>query len=90
MELSKQSSTKLFHIARPLIEILYLVLNSFNLCFEKFKSDDLVEYKWEILWKFPLKTGGDIFVWTLCINTAMLNILSLHEFSTKDINIKYI
>ena len=32
-----------FHIARPLIEILYLVLVSFNVNFEKFKVDDLVE-----------------------------------------------
>ena len=29
-----------------------------------------------------MKTGGDVFVYTLCINTAMLNILSLYNFST--------
>ena len=41
--LFKQSSMKSFHIAGPLIEILCLVLVSFNLGFEKFKVDDLVE-----------------------------------------------
>ena len=35
--LFKQSSTKSFHIAGSLIEILYLVLVSFNLGFEKSK-----------------------------------------------------
>ena len=41
----KQFSTKSFHIVGPLIEILYLVLVSFNLDFQKFKVDDLVEYR---------------------------------------------
>ena len=80
--LFKQSSTKAFHIAGPLIENLYLVLLSFNLGFQKFKVGDLVEYRWEILWKLPVKTGGYIFVWTLCINTTMRNILSKYKFST--------
>ena len=40
---------KSFNIAGLLIWILYLFLVSFNLRFEKFKVDNLVEYKWEIL-----------------------------------------
>ena len=78
----KQSSTKSFHIPGPLIEILYLALVSFKVGFEKFKVDDLTECRWEILWKLSMKTGGDAFVWTWCINTVMLNILSLYKFST--------
>ena len=34
---------KSFHIVGPLIEILHLVSVSFNLGFEKYKVDDLVE-----------------------------------------------
>ena len=77
--LFKQSLTKLFHIAGSPIEILHLVFVSFNLGFEKFKVDDLVEYRWEILWILPAKTGWDVFVWTLCISTAMLNVASLYK-----------
>ena len=43
--LFKQPLTKSLHIAEPLIEILYLVLVSVNLGFEKFKVDNLVEYR---------------------------------------------
>ena len=43
--LFKQFLTKSFHIAGSLIEILHLIFVSFNLGFEKFKVDDLVEYR---------------------------------------------
>ena len=29
-----------------------------------------------------MKTGGDVFTWALCINAAILNLLSLYKFST--------
>ena len=39
---SKRSSTKSFHIVGPLTEILYLVLFSFNVDFEKFKVGEQI------------------------------------------------
>ena len=72
------AQTSRLRIAGPLIKIMYLVLDDF----EKFKGDDLVEFRWGILWKLRVKREGDVFVWTLCINTAMLNILSLYKSST--------
>ena len=62
--LYKESSTKSFHIVEPLIEILYLVLVSFNLGFKESNVDDLVEQKWEIPSKIPLKTRRKCF----CMN----------------------
>lgn len=60
---------------------MYLALVGFYLGFEKFKTDDFAEWKLEILLKCPVKTEGDVFVWTLCMNTLMPNILSLYKFS---------
>ena len=61
---------------------MYLVLVSFTFGFEKFEVDNLVKYRREIFCKLPVKIGGDVFVWTLCINTKMLNILRLYKSST--------
>ena len=58
---------------------MYLALVGFDLGFEKFKTDDFAEWKLEILLKYPVKTEGDVFVWTLCMNTLMPNILSLYK-----------
>ena len=60
---------------------MHLVLFNFKLVFEKFKVDDLEEQRWEFLLNLLVKTGGDICVWNLWINTAMPNKLSLYKFS---------
>ena len=59
--LFKKFSTESFHIIGTLTEILYLVLVSFQLGFNKFKLEDLAE----IHWKYSVKTRVNVFLYEI-------------------------